>query len=117
MSLKKCKQRAKILNIDKNNKINCNRSKNSDEFIKSLEIIENFMSNTYFLLSPTFERSLIGDHPNKRLFIAGAIRFTAILIFLRYGISSIVKTKFIIWLTSNANQILNHYLLISLILS
>ena len=86
------------------------------EEIKLFDKIERFCYKTFYFTSPTFHHYINGEKNTKRIIIIMLIKSTALLIFIRFGLSLSFNTPFILWLTSDANQVLGNRFIISSIL-
>ena len=83
---------------------------------KALRKIENFAINTFFITSKSFHDYTLGIRQTKRIIISLLIRSAAFLTIIRFGISLVFKSPYILWLTSNANHILGNRFIISAII-
>ena len=83
---------------------------------ESFKRLENFSSKSFVLIYPSFQHYIDGRRDNRRIAIALFIKFTALLTTIRFGISLIVGTPYILRLTSDANHVLGNRLIISSVL-
>src|SRR5882672_3820950 len=70
--------------------------------------LEQFLTRTYIMISPSFHGYLSGHQPFKRVLIVCIIKINAILFILRYMAAIIWDTPYVRTLTSNANHVLGN---------
>ena len=83
---------------------------------KSFRKIEMLSVNTFFITSKSFHDYALGLKDKRRLIICLLIKSTAVVTLMRFAISLIFKSPYILWLTSDANHILGNQLIMSVIL-
>ena len=83
---------------------------------KAFKKMEGFAIKTFFITSKSFHDYLLGLRCKRRIIISLLIKMASVLTLIRFGISLVFKSPYILWLTSNANHILGNYFIISAIL-
>src|SRR5882724_6450985 len=65
---------------------------------------EKFLVQTYYIIAPSIHDCINRRFTKRRVKIAILLRLIALLTAIRYGLSVIFDSPFILWLTSDANH-------------